>query len=70
MEIKEVLTWQLWLIRLELAPTNVAPSMIFEGEDYDLKVSINDKAPLPLWSAAEWRSGAAYCYPMIKSFLY
>jgi hypothetical protein len=27
---------------LKLSPTNVAPSVILEGEDYGLKASIND----------------------------
>ena len=31
-------------ISLPLSPTNVCPSVVFEGEDYDLKVSINATA--------------------------
>jgi hypothetical protein len=32
------------LFFLALSPTNVAPSMILEGENYDLKASINGQA--------------------------
>ena len=32
-----------WKVGLQLPPTNVVPSVILEGEDYDLKASINDR---------------------------